>query len=213
MLTVWSICWGDKYPDYYVQRLKQSVAENLSIPHRFVCITDRHIDGVDTIPFPDDFPGWWAKVSLFRWDTMEDNNLWLDLDVVLTGDITDMVKRYSKSSLAMPLNWANSGHGGCQSSVMIWTKNHNVRQIYDLYDHADPRLGNWPPPVPSGALHGDQEWITELRDKDRVMVTPITDGIVSYKYHCRHGLPDGTKIVCFHGEPKPPDINVDWFAW
>ena len=215
MLTVWSICWGDKYPDYFVQRLQKSVQENLQLPHKFVCITDRQINDVETMPFPDDFPGWWAKVSLFRWDTMADRNLWLDLDVVITGDITKMVERYSKSTLATPLNWAASGHGGCQSSVMLWAKNYNVRQVYDLYDHTDPRLGNWPPTTENNAVWGDQEWITELRNAGRIQVVPIESGVYSYKYHVRgNGLPDDARIVVFHGDPKPDQVKGEtWFQW
>ena len=213
MLTVWTICWGDKYPDYFVQRLQREVRKHLDMPHRFVCITDREIEGVTCQPFADDYPGWWSKVTLFKAGVASDRNLWLDLDVVITGDLTEMVKEYAGAPLAMPLNWAQSGHGGCQSSVMIWKDNYNTRQIYDLYNPADPRLGNWPPTTANGALHGDQEWITELRDTDRIHVTPITEGIKSYKYHCRGGLPGGTKVVVFHGDPKPDKVREPWFVW
>ena len=142
MLTVWSVCWGDKYDDYCVQRLQQSVLASLPIPHRFKCITDRDIDGVECIPPINDLPGWWGKVNLFSWDVCDDYNLYLDLDVVITGGLDTMAMRYGNASLAMPNNWAKSGHGGCQSSVMMWTKNHNNKQIHDLFD---PAIAHWPP--------------------------------------------------------------------
>jgi len=210
MLTVWSLCWGDKYDPYCVQRLQQSVKAALPIPHEFKCITDREIEGVECIPPINDLPGWWGKVNLFSWDVCDDHNLYLDLDVVITGDLTEMVLRYSQSCLAMPSNWAASGHGGCQSSVMMWTKNYNNKQIHDLFD---PAIAHWPPINKPGVLWGDQEWITQLRDTDRIQVAPITEGIKSYKYHCRNGLPEGTKIVVFHGEPKPADVSESWFQW
>ena len=210
MLAVWSVCWGDKYSDYCVQRLQREVAHNLGSSHQFKCITDRQIEGVQCIPPISDLPGWWGKVNLFSWDLCADRNLYLDLDVVITGSLDEMVGRYSRCSLAMPLNWAASGHGGCQSSVMLWTKNHNNKQIHDLFD---PSIAYWPPRNEPGILWGDQEWITRLRDQDRIQVNAIESGIRSYKYHCRSGLPEDTRIVVFHGDPKPSTVNESWFQW
>ena len=208
MLTVWTICWGDKYSDYYVQRLQREVRKYLSIPHRFICITDRHIDGVDAMPFPENYPGWWSKVALFKVATAQ--NLWLDLDVVITGDLDPLVEQYGQCPFAAPMNWAQSGHGGIQSSVMIWADNNMARKIYDLFD---PAMAHWPPRNEPGVLWGDQEWMTLLHSKRLIQWTPITEGIKSYKYHCRNGLPHGTSIVVFHGDPKPQQVSEPWFQW
>jgi len=210
MLTVWSLCWGDKYDDYSVQRLQREVGRYLDIPHQFRCVTDRKIEGVECIPPINDLPGWWGKVNLFDWDVMDDQNLYFDLDVVITSNLDEMVMEYSRATCAMPNNWAASGHGGCQSSVMMWTKNHNVRQIHDLFD---PLIAYWPPVNQPGVLWGDQEWITKLRNADKVAVRPMDCGIYSYKYHCRHGLPDDASIVVFHGDPKPSVVDESWFQW
>lgn len=210
MLTVWCLCWGDKYPDYYITRLQKSVRENLSIPHRFICITDRRISGVATMPPPVDWPGWWGKLSLFKPGIATVTNLWLDLDVVVTGSLDDLVNDYGQCALAMPLNWAQSGHGGCQSSVMIWKQSKYMLPIYKLFDPKDAR---WPP-VNDGYLWGDQEWITKLRDDGVIDVTPINpDWVKSYKYHCRNGLPKDCRVVVFHGDPKPDDVSESWFRW
>ena len=85
MLNVWSVCWGDKYDDYYVQRLQREVARNLTVPHQFICVTDREIDGVETRAPINDLRGWWGKVNLFSHDVCGEQNLYLDLDVVITG--------------------------------------------------------------------------------------------------------------------------------
>ena len=211
MLTVWCLCIGDKYPDYYAQRLQRTVRENLTEPHRFVCISDHDIEGVDTIPPINDLPGWWGKVNLFSFDVCDGHNLYFDLDVVITGSLDDLVSGYGNTTLAMPLNWAASGHGGCQSSVMLWTKNYNCKQIYESFD---PAIAHWPPINQPPILWGDQEWITQLRDSHKVQVNPINEQWVkSYKYHCRDGLPYDCRVVVFHGEPKPADVKADWFAW
>ncbi len=211
LLTVWSLCWGDKYDDYCVQRLQKSVRENLTIPHRFICITDRKLRGVATMPPPVDWPGWWGKLALFKPGIASITNLWLDLDVVVTGSLDDLVEHYSQCELAMPSNWAQSGHGGCQSSVMIWKQSKYTLPIYKTFN---PEWAHWPPVNKAGVLWGDQEFITRLRDEGAINVTPIhPDWVKSYKYHCREGLPEGCKVVVFHGDPKPDSVRESWFQW
>ena len=93
---------------------------------------------------------------------------------------------------------------------MMWTKNFNVKQIYDLFD---PGIAYWPAVNQPGVYWGDQEFITALRDSKRITVRPIATGIKSYKYHCRESLPPATSVVVFHGEPKPSDVSESWFQW
>ncbi len=210
MLTVWSLCWGDKYPDYYVQRLQQSVRDNLTLKHRFVCITDRKIEGVETVKPPTDWPGWWGKIGLFKPGFADENNLWLDLDVVITGNLDNMVLQYSGCSLAAPWNWAQSGHGGCQSSVMLW----HGDETSSIYNAFDPDIAYWPPRnEPGVCLWGDQEFITIQRNAGFPVIQIDSDLVLSYKYHCRNGLPQGCKVVVFHGDPKPADVSESWFEW
>ena len=207
MLTVWSLCWGDKYDDYCVQRLQRETWRYLTIPHRFVCVTERDIEGVECLTPEVDWPGWWGKLDLFRRGT--EQNLYLDLDVVITGNLDELVMRHAQCTLAMPWNWAQSGHGGCQSSVMLWrgTKAGIISEAFN------PAIAYWPPVNKPGVLWGDQEYITQHRDGG-FPVTEIQSGeIVSYKYHCRDGLPEGAKVVVFHGEPKPSAVSESWYQW
>ena len=210
MLTVWCLCWGDKYSDYAVQRLQKSVRANLSAPHRFICITDRKIGQVATMPPPVDWPGWWGKLALFKPGICTRQNIWLDLDVIVTGSL-DFLLDYTSCELATLLNWAQSGHGGCQSSVMAWGQNRATIQIYKDFK---PEWAIWPPVNRPEVLWGDQEWITKLRDNNKLDVTPINDSYIkSYKYHCRDGLPKDCRIVVFHGDPKPSEVTESWFRW
>ena len=209
MITVWSLCWGDKYPDYYVQRLQREVSKYLTLEHRFVCITERKIDGVETIPPVVDWPGWWGKLSLFSPGFTDDHNLWFDLDVVITGNLDVLVETYSNCALATPWNWAQSGHGGCQSSVMLW-HSCGPLPIWQAFNSAD---AHWPPINKPGVLYGDQEHITVMRDEGFPVTQVDADLVKSYKYHCRGGLPQGTKVVVFHGDPKPADVRESWFQW
>lgn len=206
MLTIWCVYWGDKYEKGYVQRLQSAVARNLSIPHRFKCLTDAHIDGVHTVRQISDKQGWWQKWDLF---SFVGPALYLDLDVVITGDIAPMC--YTDADIRTGLNWAMSGHNGCQSTAMFWN---DARKLIDLYDESI--CGCWPPFSKPGTLYGDQEMLTKLRDNKQLEVDYFdSDHLVSYKYHCQNGLPNNARVVAFHGEPKPADVRDEWVrqAW
>lgn len=188
-LTVWCMNTNNHAPQSEVDTLQRMVARNLSEPHEFVCITE------------SDLPGWWGKVRLFQ---VDGRNLWLDLDVVITGSLDGLVTPLTEE-LRICKNWAQSGWGGCQSSVMYWEGGARI-----INDEFDPKIAHWPPRN-DGCLWGDQEWITQLRDEERLSVEYFApEDVVSYKYHCRGGLPDGAKVVSFHGRPNPDEVRDSW---
>jgi len=201
-VTVWSVCNGDKYQDDDVYILRDMVSRNLHSPHLFRCMSDREIPGVDCLIPDEDWPGWWAKLLLFKYSS--GLCLYLDLDTVVTGSLDELFS----VPLSMPRNWGQSGHGGCQSSVMSWAKNYP--QLYETFNVDEleaPARGN------CGAyrgLWGDQEYITELFGEPGTGTVAEMTGIYSYKYHCRQALPDDARVVCFHGEPKPGQVSEQW---
>ncbi len=202
MLTVWAVLNGTKYQDEDAHILKGMVDRNLLQPHRFRCLSDRPIDGIDCLIPAEQWPGWWMKTLLFRY--ADGFNLYLDLDVVIVGNLDGLVSE----RLSMPANWAQSGHGGCQSSVMAWGHDYSVLpDLFNVNELEAPEGGN------CGRYHGlwgDQEFITlHLGNPGDGTVEPM-HGIVSYKYHARNGLPEGAKVVCFHGEPKPGQVQDAW---
>ena len=202
MLTVWSVFWGDKYPEYYVKRLQWEVAKHLPLEHEFVCLSDRDVEGVHTVPAISDKPGWWQKIDMFAF---KGRNLYLDLDTVPVGDLTPFVG--TGAEVRTLKNWAQSGHGGCQSSIMYWE---DAQHIYREFDEPTP----WPPVNKPGVLWGDQEYITKLRDRGLLDVDYFHEAHgKSYKYHCRNGLPADCRAVIFHGKPDPDEVSETWLTW
>ncbi len=198
MITVYSVLWGNKYKDYYAHALQKQVEANLTVPHRFVCITDKWLEDIETIRPVQTWRGWWQKLQLFHFATGP--SLYFDLDVVITGNL-DYLAPFTGSELAAPANWAQSGHGGIQSSVLAWDGSYKEPyerlRVPATYIEVEQRL------------HGDQCYLTELRGDnfDRL------PGIYSYKYHCRgDGLPADCKVAVFHGKPDPHEVaaNEDW---
>jgi hypothetical protein len=185
--------WGGRYPDYYPERLSRSITNNLTIPHEVYLIEET------------DYPGWWGKINVLA---ERGPALWVDMDCVITGSLDDLIPGRTTADIVTARNWAQSGHGGCQSSVMYWN---DASRIVEAYDPNEPTLGNWPPRNDSGCLWGDQEFLTLLRDTQRIEVEYFDSAhVVSYKYHCRQGVPDDARVVCFHGKPDPHEVSADW---
>ncbi|RMG71926.1 MAG: hypothetical protein D6711_14205 [Chloroflexi bacterium] len=193
-LKVFSVLWGDKYPPAYVYALKEAVEKNLKTPHEFVCITTQVLPGIDTVNPWVSWPGWWQKLGLFCPQITSGPSLYFDLDTVITGPLDYLVK-YTKHDLAAPANWAQSGHGGIQSSVLAWSG--KWHEPYERFDFQKD----------SARLWGDQEFLIELRGDNFVKLP----GVYSYKYHARgKGVPDDCSVLCFHGKPDPHEVEEKW---
>ena len=55
MATILCMKWGTKYGPEYVNRLHSMVRRHLTIPHRFVCLTDNRTglnEGIETFSIP-----------------------------------------------------------------------------------------------------------------------------------------------------------------
>lgn len=204
-LIVACVFWGDKYDIKYVQRLKLMVERNLSVPHRFICLSDKDIEGIDCIPiFATKWEGWWQKVALFTPQLFPSGTkvLYLDLDVIITGSIDVLAYQRTECPLAMIYNFGpNRSHCAHNSSVMQWTSGDpRLNGIHDFFTEDVMRK-----------LHGDQCWIWRVL-RDNIANWPM-EYIKSYKYDCRgKTLDDSIRIVVFHGDPKPHQINEAWAA-
>lgn len=191
MITICCVYWGDKYDRKYVSILQAMVKRNLTIPHKFVCFTDNPKGfQCETRKLPQGYKGWWNKISLFRKGQFEGKCLYLDLDIVLTGNIDDLVKLDGFHI------WADPNVGGFNSSVMLFDPNEDVSKVWDEFD-----------PKWIKKYHGDQDVITMMLPESKT----FPEGwCLSYKKDCQMGVPRGTKIVVFHGRPNPSEFTSPW---
>jgi len=81
------------YDPSWVQKLKKNVAKYLSAPHRFVCLTNSTVPGVECIPLQEPgWKGWWCKIELLNPQHFKGPVLYLDLDVFATGPLDEFAK-------------------------------------------------------------------------------------------------------------------------
>lgn len=214
MIYIWSVCVGNKYEPKHVKNLYKMVKQHLKEPFQFCCLTDNDellndVNG-DIFAFEriSDKHGWWQKIDIF--ELSRHPSIYFDLDVVITKSLTPLIA-YTKEGIAMPKNWALSGHGGYQSSVICWNgKARGIQWNFQADKIGEPEAGNFGYYVEdSGARHwGDQEYLT-YHFKNEIVEIPA-GLVVSYKYHASQALPKDALVVAFHGKPDYWEVKQPW---
>ncbi len=172
----------------------------------FVCLTDRPSEDWH-LPLRTDWPGWWAILESFRLSGQP--HVLTGLDTLLYGDLRPILRLaescppsvlYGIRDLGKPSKWA--------SGVTVW--NGDWSFIADRFDPAaHPRRFRGNQDYTAWAVGQEPgRHLGYLQDK--------VEGIVSYKKHLRgkHSQPPaGTRIVCFHGKPRPWNVGPKEAPW
>ena len=113
MKNVVCIKWGEKFGVEYVNKLYNAVQRNLSLKHRFICLTDDAegiVAGVETFDIPRaDLKICWNKLALFDRGihNIEGQILFLDLDVVIVKPIDDLFLFQPESKFVSIKEWVS----------------------------------------------------------------------------------------------------------
>lgn len=184
---------GGAYVPEHVEALQHGVSAHLSLPHRFICLTDMRV-ACASMPLRHGWPGWWSKIELFR-GSLPRPVFYLDLDTVIVGSLDDLVLGHRFTMLH---SMSRPTHPG--SGVMAWDM--DVSHVYDAF-LSDPE--RWMRECTTPDCWGDQGFIFR-----HLGLTPdywqdrYPGRVVSYKVHCRGGVcPPGASIVAYHGRPRP----------
>jgi hypothetical protein len=162
------------------------------------CLSDVPVRGVPTLPLRHDLPGWWSKIEAFG-PAFSEDLLYLDLDSVVVGPLDDLMQagRTTLCSDFLKPEHANS-------SVMYLAQADKARVYHRFLTDPHGTMNTyrqWP------GQWGDQGFIADcLPDAARWP----DEWVRSYRVHCQSGVPDGCRVVAFHGKPKPWQIAADW---
>lgn len=140
------------------------------------------------------WPGWWSKMELFR-PSVKGDLLYFDLDTVIVGPIDDLFT----GKLTMLSDFNNLPN--VASGVMFLPEADRAEVwhewIKDPEGHMRKHRG-----------HGDGGFISQFYKTRALRFEDTSPGqIVSYKVHCKSGVPEGARVVCFHGRPRPRDVQ------
>lgn len=189
------------------------VHRNITVPHKFVCVTDDTIDGVETFPlnWEKHIPGT-VYLRLMQHNPeiarqLGDRIFNLDLDVVITGNLDHLLKRQEDFIIWKNPNYGQPQRAYFQSSVSLFTAGSRP-QLWNLFNPKEtPKWVNW-------RFGGrEQAWISECLDWDTTAVFTEQDGIYGAGRLGGAGvysqLPANACIVSFPGarEPSQPETQ------
>lgn len=175
-----------------------------------VCFTDLVIPGIQTIKLTKELPGWWSKIEIFDPERTPDDILYLDLDVVIVGAMTDIIQNNQLTMLSdffFPTKTKNS--------AIMRIPHDEKYKAWDAFNrYPDLFMSRYQ----SG---GDQEFLSKIYPHAALWQDILPGQIVSYKKHVIHKkknehaigngtVPVGTRIVCFHGKPRPWNCGETW---
>lgn len=227
------ICWKWHTPGYRshfgpetVNVLRRMVERNLKLPHRFSCITD-DAKGIDKevrviplwntygdIPNPSNprNPSCYRRLKMFSEEAKDIIGSWIvsmDLDVVITGDITQLFDNphdfvvWGGQSVQPKMKRVYSWYNGSLMQLRAGTRT----QVWTKFDpKVSPQVAH-----AANARGSDQGWISYiLGDKEKIWSDK--EGVYSYRNHVainKFKLPDNSRLVAFHGRDDPwmPEVQ------
>ena len=206
--------WGKRYSYKFVNNLFFSIRKHTKNPTQLICFTDdsRNIDKkVICKPLPkikipkqiSDTP--WRKLSVWQYPliNLEGDILFLDLDLVITGNI-DKFFNYNVGKYCVIENWTQIGKGIGNTSCFrfpvkkfkylfdefqntgfeIW-KNYHIEQVYLSKNIKEQKF--WPKDWCKSFKHNLlPKWPNRIWEEAK--------------------LPKDTSIVAFTGKPDPDDV-------
>lgn len=163
------------------------------------CLTDYDFsnfgEGIHPVRLVHDWPGWWSKIELFRPNLFPGERIvYLDLDLVILGDLSSIADSRYDFVASRPRFYKA---GALNSSVLAFVGGSRP----EIYANMGPRerahydsLG-----VPWG---GDQGYISRFVNGAYLPVQALVNTAI-WK---RDGIPEGTDLLYFSGEPKPTEV-------
>jgi len=182
---------GGEYTPRHVQWLARQVPG-------LVCLSDCEVKGVPTVRLNHDWPKWWSTLNLFS-DIIDGDLLHFDLDTVVLGPLaefkvgktTTLADFYKPHLIGSGLMYISQA-----DKPAIWSAFLSNPHLYMKMHRSFPLIGD------QGFLYGRlkaERWQNLLPGK-----------VASFKVHCQDRVPQGVKVVCFHGQPRPWGIRRDW---
>lgn len=227
------ICWKwkpnnpefrSKFDANSVNVLRNMLERNYSGPFKLVCFTDDPVGidrRVEVLPIWDNwanlvsplgvgYPSCYRRLLAFRSDMEQivgGRFISIDLDCVITGDITPIVER-EEDFIIWHAETRDTPYNGS-----LWMMNPGARE--QVYTEFDPDKS----PEETRALNivgSDQAWFVHCLGPDEA-TWDKEDGIYVWRTHLRNRLwqlPDDARIVFFQGNEDPWEQSaIDKAPW
>lgn len=203
-LTVATVQVGnyEKRGQEYLAKLYDGVRRNMprDVTLACVCITDDATllpPGVRAKAPPFGLTGWWNKLVLFKPGMFEGRVLYLDLDMIVRGDLTDFANYAGNFAILRDPFFPEK----MNSSLMAWEAG-TMDHIWERFSDAGmPQFDH---------RGGDQNFIQAMQPEADRWQDICPGQIVSFKADCwKQGkAPTNARVIVFHGHPRPHECRA-----
>jgi hypothetical protein len=212
--TIACVCkTGREYTPEHVDILQNMVKRHVKVPYEFVCVSDVK-QNCRTVLFEQDFPGWWSKIELFRKGIFSGKVLFMDLDTIVCGNITDYLTKPQSNRLYMMTEFDYPKE--VSSCFMAWdTDKVDLSHLYNNFIKNPARFmqhydNDYKP------FRGDQLYISKNQKFDRIN-SLSSQKIMSYRVHYakqKVAPQKDVSLVAFGGKRRPWILKdtVKWIA-
>lgn len=208
MINILCLKWGTKYGPEYVNRLYAGIKRNTTVQFKFWCFTEdptgiRSEVNILPLPYADRLDSWWNKLNLFSPDIPfipGTQIFYIDLDTLIVGNIDKLLSvRASKMVVLKDFYYGLvKSAGKVGSGLMTWK--------HGKYCHLWTKFITKPEKhIEMAGTHGDQWWIEQKVSDVLFWQELFPNNVVSFKVHCRKGIPENASIICYHGKPSIPE--------
>lgn len=223
MLTVVTCRWGEKYSNEHINRLFNQLQRYLHMPFRFVAFVDHteHLNPeIPRLPIWPEIsqalhpkrPNCYRRLNLFSDEMLAlfgpGYILNLDLDILLTNDVTDLVRQPMADGVTFKAyrdRATNTPYNGGMwllktgAHPEVWRRFNPDRS--PQITAAEKRIGS------------DQAWIAHVLGPN-CPTWGIEDGVYAYgrdilKGNC-NALPKDARMVMMYGPYDPATVPVKW---
>lgn len=236
-LTIVGWLWRDKrcrtqYMPEHADTWARMLHRNVTIPHRFVLLTDRMKNRYDSLIepmslwddwrdvrcklWPKQYPQCWLRLKAFSKEMrsiLGEKFVSIDLDCVVTGSLDAVLSRNGDFRICHrpptePLNGANPYQGSMW--MMTTGSRAGVWEKFRGSESFDYILNRYPPDVAKKYLATDQGWMLYAlgpyeRGWDRLSGVYFWPWLKANKLTDQ--LPENAKIVFFQGQQKPWNLE------
>jgi hypothetical protein len=230
MEPVTFVCWRWKpnvgyrstFPPSTVYALREMITRHYHAPFRFVCVTDQpeKLPGIETVKLWDDFaglksniggsyPSCYRRLKLFAADageTFGPRMVSIDLDMVITGDITPLFDRPEDFAI-----WGESDFRTQSYNGSLWMIRAGTRtKVWDQFTNDSPQIASR-----AGSKGSDQGWMNYILGPHEATWSR-KDGVYSFRKHISkdgYRLPKDARVVAFHGKTDPWDYRAQQIPW
>lgn len=191
---------SSEFTPAHVQALACQILRWAPAGTTFECLTDVDVPGVKCRKLEYDWPGWFAKMNMFS-PTLKGDFLFMDLDTVITGPLDDIL---AIDKLCLLRDFYRDGKKLAEGlgGALCYFPEESRGVVWDYWVE-NPLLAQR-----MAGFKGDMAIFEKFyRNTAARWQDELPGQIVSWKVNCAHGVPCDTRLIAFHGKPRPWEVG------